>query len=258
MRLQLIYFSPTGTSRKIVHAVATGFAAKEVAIVDLTRNRRQEQKRFSDGVAIIGCPVYAGRVPEVCLKRMAGFSANGIPAVLVGLYGNREYEDALVELRDVVTASGFNVVAAGAFIGEHSYSTAEQPIATGRPDLSDLKKAEAFGRQIAEKLAAGDVGGELAIAGNIPYRERPPLGGIAPETNAATCTLCGTCAKACPTFVISVGSEVVTCAENCVMCCACVRQCSSGARRMLHPLLQERREMLIQNCNQRKEPELFL
>ena len=55
-----------------------------------------------DGTAIVGVPVYAGRVPELCLERLAGFSVDAVAAVLVVLYGNREYEDALAELRDVL------------------------------------------------------------------------------------------------------------------------------------------------------------
>lgn len=257
MNLQLIYFSPTETTRKIVAAIASGFSAEQVNSYDLTLVREAEGKQFQDGVAIIGIPVYAGRVPEVCLQRLAKFSAAGIPAVLVALYGNRAYEDALVELRDVASAAGFKVVAAGAFVGEHSYSTAEQPIAAGRPDRSDLDKAEIFGQQIAQKLAAGSLE-EPKIAGDVPYRERVPLGGISPVTDSATCTLCGTCAKVCPTFVVEVGSQVLTEAENCVMCCACVKQCPTDARRMVHPVIQERRALLLKNCQQRKESSLFL
>lgn len=258
LNLQLIYFSPTATTRKIVAAVASGFAAAQVTSFDLTLAAAPVTEHIQDAVAIIGIPVYAGRVPEVCLQRLAGFTGNGVPAVLVALYGNREYEDALVELRDLVSQAGFDVVAAGAFIGEHSYSTAEQPIAAGRPDQVDLALAKSFGQQVADKLASGSVLTVPEISGAVPYRQRVPLGGIAPQTDSATCTLCGTCERVCPTFVVHVGSEVTTRAENCVMCCACVKDCPTGARSMLHPLIQERRAMLLKNCSKRKEPTLFL
>lgn len=258
MELQLIYFSPTGTSRKIVEAIAEGFNSTKCNIFDLTRVAEPEPREFQDGLAIIAIPVYAGRVPEVCLQRLAGFAARGIPAVLIALYGNREYEDALVELRDLVSEAGFRVVAAGAFIGEHSYSTEQQPIAAGRPDHSDLDKARTFGRQVGAKLISAEILNVPEIAGAVPYRERVPLGGIAPVTEPATCTLCGDCADVCPTFVVTVGTEVVTQAGNCVMCCACVRACPTGARSMIHPVIQERRALLLKNCRLRKEPSLFL
>lgn len=258
MKLQLIYFSPTGTSREIATAVAAGLTPASRHSFDLTHAREPAPQTLIDGVAVIAFPVYAGRVPELVLQRLSHFKAENIPTVLLALYGNREYEDALVELYDTVTGAGFNVIAAAAFVGEHSYSTAEQPIAAGRPDRSDLDKAKDFGVQVAKKLAGGPAVSTPVLPGNRPYRERPPLGGIAPQTDPVSCTLCGHCAQVCPTFVIEVGAEVVTRAEDCVMCCACAKGCPTGARKMLHPVIQERRAMLINNCSRRKEPELFL
>jgi len=96
------------------------------------------------------------------------------------------------------------------------------------------------------------------IPGNVPYKDRIPLGGVAPETDRERCTLCGTCATVCPTFVIRVEKEVVTEAQNCIMCCACVKGCPEYARALQHPMISARREMLINNCSKRKEPACFL
>lgn len=257
MNLSLIYFSPTGTTRQIVNAIADGFDAAQRNQFDLTLQGSTAEEKITSAVAIIGIPVYAGRVPQVCLERLAGFSAAGTPTVLVALYGHREFEDALVELRDVVSAAGFSVVAAAAFIGEHSYSTNLQPIAAGRPDRSDLDMAKEFGQKVAAQLAGGQFN-EPTVPGNVPYRERVPLGGISPETATASCTLCGTCEQVCPTFVVAVGTTVETRAADCIMCCACVKNCPTGARTMIHPVIQERRALLIKNCSVRKNPTLFL
>lgn len=254
----LIYFSPTRTTNKIVEQIAAGLGFQKVENYDLTLTDTGFDKPITDGVAVIGIPVYAGRVPQICLDRLQSLTTTGIPAVLVALYGNREYEDALVELRDIATAAGFSVIAAGAFIGEHSYSTADQPIAANRPDSADLKKAQDFGKAIAAKLKSNSEPSIPEIPGDVPYKERVPLGGISPVTDSSLCTLCGTCAKVCPTFIISVNSEVVTNAENCIMCCACVKSCPENARALLHPAVQTRRDLLIQNCSARKEPVIFL
>ena len=72
------------------------------------------------------------------------------------------------------------------------------------------------------------------------------------------CTLCGACAKVCPTFVIRVEDEVTTAAENCVMCCACVKVCPVQARFFNHPMIEARRQLLVTNFSERREPELFL
>jgi ferredoxin len=254
----LIYFSPTKTTKKIVEQIAAGLNAQQNENYDLTLSQTDFSMPITDGVAVIGIPVYAGRVPQICLDRLQNLTATGVPAVLVALYGNREYEDALVELRDIATAAGFSVIAAGAFIGEHSYSTAAQPIAASRPDSVDLEKAKDFGQAIAAKLKANSGLAIPEIPGDVPYKERVPLGGISPVTDSNLCTLCGTCATVCPTFIIRANSEVVTNAKKCIMCCACVKNCPENARALSHPAVQNRRDLLIQNCSVGKEPVIFI
>lgn len=256
--VRAIYFSPTGTTKKIVSAVAKGISDAPAQHYDLTFAIEGMREHLADGIAVIGIPVYAGRVPEDCLDRLAGFSADNIPAVLIALYGNREFEDALVELRDVVTAKGFQVVAAGAFIGEHSYSTPDRPIAAGRPDENDLRLASEFGQKVRAKVAGGDLSSP-EIEGNTPYRERVQFGGIAPETDKGNCTLCNRCVNACPVAVIKIENGTVeTFAENCIMCVACVRSCQDDARFFTHPFIEERRSMLIKNCSTPKQPKTFV
>lgn len=38
----------------------------------------------------------------------------GTPAIAVCVYGNRDYDDALIELKDAIEANGFKTVAAAA------------------------------------------------------------------------------------------------------------------------------------------------
>jgi len=256
--VHLIYFSPTGTTRKVAEAIAQGLGASKVVHYDITLPSSKFATVLTDGVAIIGIPVYAGRVPELCLQRLQEITATQILAVLVALYGNREFDDALVELRDLSAAKGFQVVAAGAFIGEHSFSTLAQPIAAGRPDAKDLKRAVQFGRQVAEKLMRGNAD-TPDMDGHVPYKERPKSGGKAPKTDDEQCTLCGKCAEVCPSGVITVDLSVTTNAENCILCCACVKACKVvQARHFVDPLIEEKRGILQKNCCTPKAPEIFI
>jgi ferredoxin len=253
----LVYFSPTGTTKKICASIARGLGAKDITHYDMTLPDAGFKTVLTDGVAIIGLPVYAGRVPELCLRRLQSITSKGVPAVLVALYGNREFEDALVELRDMSVVQGFNVIAAGAFIGEHSYSTPACPIAAGRPNTEDLNLAVQFGKQIAAKIDRNAFDSP-EIDGNVPYKERVQIGGVAPETDSKKCTLCGECATVCPAGIINVSDSVTTHADNCIMCCACVKTCEVEARSFNHPRIEERRAMLRKNCSTPKMPEVFL
>ena len=257
-KLHLIYFSPTGTTRRIVEQVALGFKAPITEQHDLTLNSAGIDTKLTEGIAIIGVPVYAGRMPEICLQRMQQLSADQIPAVLVVLYGNREFEDALVELRDFARSKGFIIKAAAAFIGEHSYSTATHPVAANRPDQGDLYKARQFGEAISQSLYKGHLVLEPVIPGSVPYKDRPPLGGISPSLIQERCTRCGTCIKICPTNVITLTDQIVTDPGGCIMCCACVKKCPEQARVLDHPMINARREMLITHCSARKEPLVFI
>ncbi len=160
--VKVINFFPTGNSKKVAEAIAKGIQVP-IEYVDLTppSARTKKYEEFSDELAIISVPVYAGRVPTEAayrIRRLTGKKepygakrANKTPAVLVVTYGNRAYEDALRELGDIVSEVGFKPIAAGAFIFEHSWSVPEKPTAHGRPDTEDLAKGEEFGKKIREK-----------------------------------------------------------------------------------------------------------
>ncbi len=214
-----------------------------------------------DGLAVIGSPVYGGRIPIDMISRLRRLKGNGIPAAVVVLYGNRAYEDALLELRDLALETGFRPVAAGAFIGEHSYSTDRTPIAAGRPDAEDLRKATELGQLIREKMRDVRSPGEMLpirVPGNSPYKERTSLSNISPVTQESECAKCEKCASVCPTEAISIGSTVMTNRSACIRCCACVKTCSTGARTMDDARIRQVAEQLSVNCRNRKEPETYV
>ena len=124
--VKLITFSPTGNSRRVAEAIAGAIRAP-VEYVDLTppNARTRDFGEFHDELAIIASPVYVGRVPYEVAFRLRRLMAYGTPAVLVVTYGNRAYEDALLELSDIVSEVGFKPIAACAFVGEHSFSNPE-------------------------------------------------------------------------------------------------------------------------------------
>ena len=106
-KIRAVYFSPTGTTRKIVTATAKGLSRTlktDLEEYDFTLPKARTQSlRFTDSdLVVFGTPVYAGRVPNVLLPYLNTMQGNGALAVPIVLFGNRDYDDALIELRDIL------------------------------------------------------------------------------------------------------------------------------------------------------------
>lgn len=261
--LRLIYFSPTRTTQKVLEGISDGIKADDSFHIDLTlpESEKINETTFEDGMAIIGAPVYAGRIPPKAAERISRFKVEGIPAVLVVLYGNRDFEDALLELKDLAIGCGFKPIAGGAFIGEHSYANTDYPIAQNRPDDADLKQCRQFGERIRAALLKAETIDQMTIPefpGNFPYIERTSPKDISPVTLEDACVQCGTCVEVCPVAAITMEDRIVTDASICIRCCACVKNCPNDARVMQDPHIHSTAKWLWENCHQRKEPVFFV
>lgn len=259
----LVYFSPTGTTKTVLEGIAKGAGIESINHVPLTLPDKASTliNSFSDKLVIIGAPVYSGRLPADAVKRLQQCKAENTPAVLVVVYGNRAYEDALLELVNLSKELGFIPVSGSAFIGEHSYATKELPIAVNRPDPIDMEKAEDFGKAVIKKLTdiqnVDDIP-SLSVPGNIPYKEKMTFPASAPNTLEDLCTMCGICADVCPKEAITVNDTVETDENLCIRCCACVKECPENARIMDDERIMGVTKWLWENCSQRKEPEVFV
>lgn len=177
---------------------------------------------------------------------------NGARAVLVCVYGNRAYEDTLVELEDAAVQAGFQVVAGVAAIAEHSIA---HQYAAGRPDSQDKQQLQDFGRNIWDKLQAGDHS-QPTLPGNRPYKKAGGVG-MVPKP-AKDCNRCGLCAQQCPVQAIDPADPSRTDKELCISCMRCVAVCPQGARKVNPVMLTAAQVALKKVCSDRKEGELFL
>ena len=213
-----VYFSATDTTKKTVLTIADEAArllGAEREDYDFTLPGMRENgfAAGKDDLVIFGTPVYAGRVPNVLLKYLATIQGNGALAVPVVLFGNRNFDDSLIELRDILENTGFHTVAAAAFVGEHSFS---KTLAAGRPDADDMKEALAFAGKVAEKvkgLPEGEAPAPVEVEGvPHPYRgyyQPRDRKGVSIDIRKVkslvsdACDDCKICADVCPMGSIS-------------------------------------------------------
>lgn len=253
MKLYDIVFSPTGGTQKVATALTDALEGKAIR-VDLTdskQNFRTVQLTQED-VVVISVPSYGGRVPAIAVERLTMLNGQGARAVLVCVYGNRAYEDTLVELEDAAKQAGFRVIAAVAAVAEHSIV---RQFAAGRPDAQDVKQLSDFARQIQAKLSAGNCS-EPSIPGNRPYKKAGGAGMVPKPTKE--CTNCGVCAAECPVQAIDKENPNKVNEKACISCMRCITVCPHSARKVNPVMLSAASLMLKKVCSERKDCELFL
>ncbi len=252
MECSLLLFSPTGGTKKAALILCRALGAK-TEIYDISRPDFAFAGARGDGIAIIAMPSFAGRAPALAAERLKRANGGGMPCVLLCVYGNRAFEDTLVEMDDIARQCDFNVIAAVAAIAEHSIV---RQFAAGRPDAVDEKNLAEIGRQIGRKLAEETVGHDFAIPGNRPYKQTAGAA-LVPQATAE-CIACGLCAANCPAEAIPVADPAQTDRELCIACMRCVEICPVHARQTDEKI----REMIAARigpvCSIRKECEYWL
>lgn len=255
--LKLVYFSPTGTTRKVIMETASSIDLKSVSY-DLTihKEKKPSLKFKNNDFVLFGIPVYAGRVPSTFLEYFENLSGKDTPAALIATYGCREYEDALLELKNEVEKRGFKVIGAAAFPTEHSIV---RSIGLGRPNKQDLKIIADFGVQLNRRIHSGDSFDKINITvpGNTPYR-KPGAAALTPKIDVYACTLCGSCAKSCPTGAIDPKDPKKTDKKKCISCQKCLRSCKQKARYVSKTKLKLLTNKLNKVCQSDKKAEIFL
>jgi Pyruvate/2-oxoacid:ferredoxin oxidoreductase delta subunit len=236
-RIGVLYFSPTNTTKKICEAIAFGMGVKDPILLNITiHDFRSKLVSNPNGILdnidhlIIGAPVYSGKLPIQVIECLKSLSGKETKCTAVVVYGNREYGIALYQMVEILTNNNFNVLAAGTFIGQHSYSDII-PAAVGRPDKIDLVKAYNFGSESMKAFRYLSIE-DIPVQRDM-FSKSENYNTIRPVFKSDKCIHCKICAKRCPMNIISpeTGNWLNQEArKQCIGCMACVSSCKDNAR----------------------------
>lgn len=239
--VKALYLSGTGTTEKVVRSFSKALGIQlSVPVKFISVNNPELRKEQilckPTELLVLGCPTYAGRVPNLILPYFQqNIKGQGGPAVPICLYGNRNVDDALMELSLTLEKNDFIPIGGAAVVGQHVFAPA---LGTGRPDNNDLRMMDTLAVELAKKLKEQDKLSPVVVEGQNPprphYSPRDRHGypinilKVRPKTHKSKCKKCGICITGCPTGAIAPDPSMVP--GPCMKCGACLKNCPNEAK----------------------------
>lgn len=251
MSIVEIFFSPSGTSKKVADQIASSFENEKENCNLLVFKYEKELKK--NDLAIVVMPVFSGRIPKTARERLSKIKGNDTPAIAVVNYGNAHVKDSLLELVELLDENDFNVIAAASTVSHHSIF---DEVALGRPDSSDIEKINEFSQKCVEKLESKE-SLTSEIPGNKPYVDYKQLPFVV-DCDESICAFCYDCYSICPEKAIPDDDPVTTDLEKCSRCTACIHICPEDARMFTGDAFEAKKPEFESANAERKEPEFYL
>lgn len=250
MKKYTIIFSPTGGTEKVAKAITTNWADTET--IDISNNHGNYNISLEEGsLALIAMPSFGGLAPQLALDRLSKIKASNCKCVIVAVYGNRAYDDTLIQMKDYSEKIGFQVIAAISAVAEHSII---HSYAAGRPNANDIGQLCAFGEKVLERAVKNSTN-NISVPGNRPYKK---AGAAMVPKASSSCTSCGACAKVCPSGAIDSANPRIVDKSKCIGCMRCISVCPVGARKA-NPIMTKIAALAIKKaCSVAKANELFI
>lgn len=250
-KLYKIIFSPTGNSEFIADKMIEDIQLEKITI-DLCKELQEDIQIDSDSLCVFSVPCYGGRIPSTVVDRLAHIHGKSTASIVCVSYGNRAFEDALLELANTVEANGFQVIGGCAAVAEHNIM---HIYGTGRPNIHDINEIKEFSLKIMEKIEA-DIYTKPVIPGNFPYKQyHPSRANIL--VHKEMCSNCGLCAAKCPVSAISNdGIHMNT--DLCINCMRCIHICPNKCRSLSDEFVSALIQKVGKACETRKDNVFYL
>ena len=246
-----IFFSPSQTTRKVVEQLASNFDG-DSETYDLL-NFDSEKEFEKEDIAIVGMPVFAGRIPKSGRERLSKLKGENTKAIAIANYGNAHVTDALLELVTLLKENNFDVISAATTISHHSIFDG---VAVGRPDSEDIERINEFALKSRKKIESNE-SLTSQIPGNeeyTPYKQLP----FEISCDESVCSFCYDCVSICPEKAIPDDDPINTDLDLCSRCTACINICPEDARSFSGEAFEAKKPLFEEANSERKEPEFYL
>ena len=251
MSIVEIFFSPSGTCKKVAEEVSKNFKQKKESYDLLTF--KSSKTLSSDDIAIVVMPIFAGRLPKTARERLSEIKGKNTKTIAIVNYGNAHVTDALLELVELLDENSFNVIAAASTVSHHSIFDG---VAVGRPDSEDIAKIDEFSQKCIAKIETGE-SLKSKIPGNKPYTDYKQLPFII-SCDETLCAFCYDCVSICPEHAIPDDDPIDTNLDLCSRCTACISICAENARAFSGEAFESKKVEFEKANSERKEPEFYL
>ena len=247
-----IYFSAKGTTQKCADYISGIIDHETVSQNLLNIIAPNHLELQANDVLLLSMPVYGGYIPHHCIDMVKQIKGKNTPAIILAVFGNRHFDNALIQMQDLVEANGFKVVAAGAFLAEHSIFPS---VATGRPNAEDYGFMKEFAEKCRAILSSDSWHDKnLTVPGLKDYDPSAFKGVPFHPDGDNSCTNCQKCVNICPMQAISSSDPKETDDKKCISCGACISACPVKARDY-HSLAYKAVKVAFElKCKEKKYP----
>ena len=252
-KLHLVYFSPSGTSEKVIKKIASAIRDIPVETHDLlTPASRKKDYNFAPDDLVFFCTMTASLVLTKFDEIFGCLHGNGAPFVGVVTFANTLYMKVILleEVKAYAEKQGFKVAALGAFPAAHTLTSALG--SEGRPNAEDEKIMLDFGQRVYEKVLGGDYVLHGEIGANTSDSDAEKIASYrAVENGHSTfppaykakaisdaCIKCKTCVRHCPVDAIDIENKTFD-LDKCMGCWGCINRCPKKAITSTSPEINE-------------------
>jgi len=233
--MAVIFFSPTGSTRKIAYTISKETNIEDINYIDLTNPKIRETGISVEAeIIIFGFPVYEEYIPHFIYEYLSLCTFNCQKCLIFSVYGNIGFGLSLKQMHKLLSEKGLSIILAAAFVAEHSFSNKNIGLAVGRPTSEDLKVAKSLAQEFIKRITLEENALDLnKIPGKLPFMAR-----ILPKNSAKyftqtpvinkNCVGCKKCINLCPRGAINESYEIEE--NKCIRCFACVKKCKFDAR----------------------------